>query len=50
LGGWPGGWIAQYAWRHKSRKASFQIAFWSATLVNVGVFVFFVVFGAEALL
>jgi uncharacterized membrane protein YsdA (DUF1294 family) len=50
LGGWPGGWIAQYAWRHKSRKTSFQAAFWSATLVNVGVLVFFVVFGVEAVL
>ena len=50
LGGWPGGWIAQYAWRHKSRKTSFQAAFWSATLVNVGLLVFFIVFGVEALL
>jgi uncharacterized membrane protein YsdA (DUF1294 family) len=22
--GWPGGWIAQHAWRHKSRKTAFQ--------------------------
>jgi uncharacterized membrane protein YsdA (DUF1294 family)/cold shock CspA family protein len=50
LGGWPGGWIAQYAWRHKSRKTSFQVEFWLATLVNVGVLVFFVVVGVEALL
>lgn len=49
LGGWPGGWIAQYAWRHKSRKTSFQIAFWAATLVNVSVLVFLLVFGLEAL-
>lgn len=49
LGGWPGGWIAQYAWRHKSRKTSFQVAFWTATLVNVGVLVFLLVFGLEAL-
>jgi uncharacterized membrane protein YsdA (DUF1294 family) len=44
------GWIAQYAWRHKSRKTSFQVEFWLATLVNVGVLVFFVVVGVEALL
>jgi len=50
LGGWPGGWVAQHAWRHKSRKTSFQVAFWSATLVNVGALVFFIVFGVEALL
>jgi uncharacterized membrane protein YsdA (DUF1294 family) len=49
LGGWPGGWIAQYAWRHKSRKTSFQVEFWSAALVNVGVLVFLVFFGIEAL-
>jgi uncharacterized membrane protein YsdA (DUF1294 family)/cold shock CspA family protein len=50
MGGWPGGWVAQHAWRHKSRKTSFQAAFWSATLVNVGVFLFFVIFGVEALI
>lgn len=49
LGGWPGGWIAQHAWRHKSRKTSFQVAFWAATLVNVGVLAFLLVFGLEAL-
>ena len=49
LGGWPGGWIAQHAWRHKSRKTSFQAAFWAATLVNVGVLAFLLVFGLEAL-
>ena len=50
LGGWPGGWVAQHAWRHKSRKNSFLVAFWSAVLVNVGVLAFLVVFGVEALL
>ena len=50
LGGWPGGWIAQHAWRHKSRKASFQAAFWSATLMNVGVLAFLLFYGVEALL
>jgi len=50
LGGWPGGWVAQHAWRHKSRKTSFQVAFWSATLVNVGALVFIIVVGVEALL
>lgn len=49
LGGWPGGWIAQYAWRHKSRKTSFQVEFWLAVLVNVGLLVLFIVFGVEAL-
>lgn len=34
LGGWPGNWIAQRAWRHKSRKGSFLAAFWLAVVVN----------------
>ncbi|RDI86084.1 hypothetical protein Vi05172_g3698 [Venturia inaequalis] len=28
LGGWPGGFFAQYFFRHKTRKASFQLVFW----------------------
>lgn len=35
LGGWPGALIAQGSFRHKTRKLSFQIAFWIATLINV---------------
>jgi uncharacterized membrane protein YsdA (DUF1294 family)/cold shock CspA family protein len=35
LGGWPGAWIAQHAWRHKSRKASFLAAFWVAVVMNL---------------
>jgi len=35
LGGWPGGWIAQQAFRHKSRKVSFQVQFWTAVAINV---------------
>lgn len=49
LGGWPGAWIAQHAWRHKSRKASFLAAFWAAALTNVGAFGYLVVFGLESL-
>jgi uncharacterized membrane protein YsdA (DUF1294 family)/cold shock CspA family protein len=35
LGGWPGAWIAQHAWRHKSRKESFLAAFWVAVVLNL---------------
>jgi uncharacterized membrane protein YsdA (DUF1294 family) len=49
LRGSPGGWIARYAWWHKSRKTLFQVAFWKATLANVGVLEFMLPFGLEAL-
>ncbi|QEH35216.1 Cold shock protein CspA [Aquisphaera giovannonii] len=35
LGGWPGGLIAQRAFHHKTRKASFQVVFWLTAAVNV---------------
>lgn len=35
MGGWPGAWVAQQGFRHKSRKASFQSAFWTAVALNV---------------
>ena len=35
LGGWPGGLAAQHLFRHKNRKASYQIAFWIVTTLNV---------------
>ena len=33
--GWPGGLLAQRRLRHKSAKASFQIAFWCGAAANV---------------
>ena len=47
LGGWPGARIAQHAWRHKSRKESFQSAFRAATALNVVAFVSLVVWGGD---
>ncbi|MGC3982064.1 MAG: cold shock and DUF1294 domain-containing protein [Steroidobacteraceae bacterium] len=35
LGGWPGAWIAQQLFRHKSRKMSFRIEFWLCVIVNI---------------
>lgn len=34
LGGWPGGLLAQQAFRHKSSKGSFQFVFWTTVLLN----------------
>jgi uncharacterized membrane protein YsdA (DUF1294 family) len=37
LGGWPGALLAQRVLRHKSSKASFQLAFRATVIVNCGV-------------
>ncbi|RRV40114.1 DUF1294 domain-containing protein [Pseudomonas sp. p106] len=34
LGGWPGALIAQQLYRHKTRKASYQIVFWAIVLLH----------------
>jgi uncharacterized membrane protein YsdA (DUF1294 family)/cold shock CspA family protein len=49
IGGWPGGWIAQQAFRHKSRKLSFQIEFWIAVAINVVALVWLVASGGNPL-
>jgi uncharacterized membrane protein YsdA (DUF1294 family)/cold shock CspA family protein len=35
-GGWPGALLAQKVLRHKSKKESFQVAFWFTVAVNCG--------------
>jgi uncharacterized membrane protein YsdA (DUF1294 family)/cold shock CspA family protein len=37
LGGWPGAWISQQLFRHKTSKASFQAGFAAATILNVAL-------------
>jgi uncharacterized membrane protein YsdA (DUF1294 family) len=37
LGGWPGAFLAQRIFRHKSRKAGFQAVFWITVVANVSV-------------
>jgi len=49
LGGWPGAWIAQHAWRHKSRKASFLAAFWVAVVMNLVALTALVLSGGDPL-
>lgn len=40
LGGWPGGLAAQHLYRHKTRKVSYQAAFWIVTALNIAVAAF----------
>lgn len=39
LGGWPGGLLAQFQLRHKSRKQPFKFILWITILLNIGGFV-----------
>lgn len=36
-GGWPGGFVAQRLFNHKTRKTSFQRIFWVTVVINVAV-------------
>ena len=36
LGGWPGALVAQQVFRHKTRKASFQLVFWAIVALHQG--------------
>lgn len=39
LGGWPGALVAQQCFRHKTRKASFQLVFWLIVLAHQVVWI-----------
>jgi uncharacterized membrane protein YsdA (DUF1294 family)/cold shock CspA family protein len=41
LGGWPGALVAQWHLRHKNRKLSFQITFWTTVILNVAFTILF---------
>nr|WP_211286793.1 DUF1294 domain-containing protein [Paraferrimonas sedimenticola] len=35
-GGWPGAWLAQKYYRHKTQKTEFRFMFWLTVLFNLG--------------
>lgn len=37
FGGWPGAWIAQRVFRHKSKKVAFQNTFWLTVAANCAI-------------
>ena len=39
LGGWPGAFVAQRMFRHKTSKRSFQVTFWFTVLLNTALLV-----------
>jgi uncharacterized membrane protein YsdA (DUF1294 family) len=41
MGGWPGALIAQRVFRHKSRKPSFRVAFWTTVALNCAALTWF---------
>ena len=36
-GGWPGAWIGQQWFRHKTQKVRFRVVFWCAIIAHVGL-------------
>ena len=37
LGGWPGAFLGQRQFRHKTQKVSFRIVFWITVILHIGV-------------
>lgn len=42
FGGWPGALVAQYLFRHKNKKGSFQATFWLTVIINIGLFSYYI--------
>jgi len=36
-GGWPGAFVAQRVFRHKTQKLSFQLVFWMVVVLHLGL-------------
>jgi uncharacterized membrane protein YsdA (DUF1294 family) len=37
LGGWPGAWIGQRVFRHKTQKLSFRLVFWAIVALHLSL-------------
>ncbi|MEG1039366.1 MAG: DUF1294 domain-containing protein [Pseudomonas sp.] len=46
-GGWPGALLAQQAFRHKTRKVSFQLSFWLIVALHQLFWVDYLLFGGR---
>ena len=39
LGGWPGAWVGQQFFRHKTQKVGFRIVFWLTVMLHVALII-----------
>lgn len=37
LGGWPGAWLGQRQFRHKTQKVTFRLVFWMVVILHLGI-------------
>ena len=47
LGGWPGALVAQWYYRHKNRKVSYQVVYWMIVLINLGALTWYCIAGPK---
>lgn len=43
-GGWPGAWVAQQLFRHKTRDVSFRMVYWSIVALHLVAIVAWLIF------